>query len=159
LSVNRNIKPDEVVDLFRKNKGSELHHLTGRQYDLLLRLVYTLLHRGKCHVWGSYDEHNQLLAGVIWAFSHQKAIFLFSAVSFHGKELSAMPWMIDQFIEEHSGSPFTLDFEGSNDDNLGRFYAGFGSRKVLYTRIFRNTLPPCLKLPFGIYRFLHSTKK
>ena len=70
-----------------------------------------------------------------------------------------MPWMIDQFIRENAGTSSTLDFEGSNDANLGRFYAGFGSARVTYYRYRRNNLPFLLKVALSFYRWLRSELK
>lgn len=159
LSLSKSVRPDDVVKLFRENKGESLKLLKDEQYDLMLKLVYTLVHKGMCEVWGAYDEHNQLVAGIFWVFSHQKAIFLFSAVSSEGKEQLAMPWMIDQFIRENSGSAVTLDFEGSNDGNLARFYGSFGSKMLHYPRLYKNALPLHMNIALKAYRFLRTLKK
>ena len=54
-----------------------------------------------------------------------------------------MTFLIDQVIRKYAGQSLTLDFEGSDDDNLARFYQGFGSRPVSYPGFsyrFRNPL-------------------
>jgi len=152
FTIVRNLKPEVVVDLFRMNRGRSIQNLGDKQYELLLRLVYGLIFRNQCQVWGVVDSKNEVIAGVIWAYSHQKAIFLFSAVSDEGKKFGAMPFLIDAFIAERSGSSLTLDFEGSNDVNLGRFYASFGSSKVSYYRFSRNDLPLPLRVSLNMYR-------
>ena len=40
-----------------------------------------------------------------------------------------MPFLIDQFIKTSANSSFLFDFEGSNDENLARFYKSFGAHK------------------------------
>ena len=64
--------------------------------------------------------------------SHHRITFLFSGNNAKGKELQAMTFLIDQVIREFAAQPLVLDFEGSDDENLARFYLGFGSRPVLY---------------------------
>jgi hypothetical protein len=58
-----------------------------------------------------------------------------------------MSQLIDSFIRDHSGEEVYLDFEGSMDLNLARFYKGFGSKEVVYLQIRKNNLP-------GIIRWL-----
>ena len=49
--------------------------------------------------------------------------------------------LLDSFIKENSQKNITLDFEGSNDENLARFYKGFGSKECVYLQLRRNRLP------------------
>jgi hypothetical protein len=152
LSLVRSMKPEVVIDLFRINKGSSVKGLKEEQYQLLSRIIYAMISRGLCQVWGAIDDNNQVVGGIIWVYSHQKAIFLFSALSDVGKEKGVMPWMIDLFIKERAGNSVTLDFEGSNDENLGRFYASFGSEKTFYHRLSKNNLPAWMKPLLLLYR-------
>ena len=81
--------------------------------------------------------------GALFLKSHQRITFLFSGNSVAGKETHAMCFLIDQVIREFAGQRLTLDFEGSDDDNLARFYQGFGSVPVTYPAFnyrFRNPL-------------------
>jgi hypothetical protein len=159
LTILQDADPEDIISLFRRFRGKDLHHLAGNQYDLLLRLVKQMIGMGFCEVWGAYDDQKQLHAGVIWAESHQKSVFLFSAVSDQGRKLSAMPALIDAYIRKHAGDKVILDFEGSNDPNLGRFYASFGSRLVIYPRIVRNSLPYLLRKLVESLRSIRSVIK
>ncbi len=152
LSLVKNVRPEEVVTLFRENRGKQFGHLRNEQYAVLLRLIYAGIHKGIAQVWGVYDAHNELCAGVVWLFSHQDAIFLFSGLSETGRSNGAMPFLVDNFIREHAGRQLTLDFEGSNDEGLARFYGGFGSEKVSYCRIVINRLPLWLRASLSVWR-------
>jgi len=159
LTIVQNIRPEEVIELFRLNKGLELTHLNNAQYAFIQRIAYESIHRGIGEIWGAYDEFNQLAAGILWVRSHGKAIFLFSAVSAEGKKLHAMPWLIDAFIKENAGKPITLDFEGSNDPGLARFYSSFGAKKVIYQQFVRNSLPSLLRIALKIWQITRSEVK
>lgn len=156
LLLSKGIKPDEVVKLFRNGSGKEYKHLGDKQYALLLRLVYACISKGMARVWGVYDRHNELCAGVIWVFSHQKAVFLFSGLSDKGRHNSAMPFLVDHFIRENAGSRLTLDFEGSNKEGLARFYAGFGSSRQLYSRLVMNRLPLAVRIALPVVRRIRN---
>lgn len=152
LTISKHLRPEEIISLFRANKGQELTHLSNKQYVIIQRIAYESMHKGIGEIWGAYDEHNQLIAAILWISSHQKSIFLFSALSETGKKLNAMPWLIDSFIKQNAGMPLTLDFEGSNMEGLARFYSSFGAKKVIYQRYVKNSLPKHLRIVLKIWR-------
>lgn len=141
LTLVKNIRPEVVVDLFRNNRGSSIRHLKDPDYLRLKRIAYAAMHKGKADVWGITDEMNQFVAGAFFLHSHNKAVFLFSGLSREGRNLSAMPFLIDLFIREHAGRHITFDFDGSNDPNLARFYKSFGSNECWYQRLYLDRLP------------------
>lgn len=154
-NLNRNLKkaannklqmvlsnqPEPVIKLFRKNRGAELANLKERDYKTLTVLMYQAIHRGKAQVMNVMNEHNELCAGAYFIESNNKVIFLFSGLSEDGKEVSAMPFLMDSFIRQNAGKNITLDFEGSNDANLARFYKSFGSIECVYPQVKINRLP------------------
>lgn len=159
LSMAKHIRPEEIISLFRNNKGQELKHLSDKQYDLIQRIAYECIYKGIGEIWGAYDEFNQLVAGVLWVTSHQKSVFLFSALSGDGKQLNAMPWLIDSFIRENAGKPMTLDFEGSNNAGLARFYSSFGAKRVIYQSYECNYLPMLHRIALKIWRISRNYLK
>lgn len=58
-----------------------------------------------------------------------------------GRPLGAGHFLIDRLIEEFSGRPLILDFEGSVIPSIARFYAGFGAQAEQYPLIRWNDLP------------------
>lgn len=159
LTLAKHVRPEEVISLFRANKGQDLKHLDDSQYTLIQRIAYESIHKGIGEMWGAYDEFNQLVAGVLWVNSHQKAIFLFSALSEAGRKLNAMPWLIDTFIRQHAGKPLKLDFEGSNNEGLARFYSSFGAKTIIYLRYVRNSLPVPFRIALKIWRLIRVQLK
>ena len=160
LTLAKHVRPEEIIALFKANKGQELKHLNDNQYMLIHRIAYESIYKGTGEIWGAYDNFIQLVAGILWVTSHKKAIFLFSALSESGKKLNAMPWLIDSFIMQNAGKPLTLDFEGSNNEGLARFYSSFGAKRVMYQRFFKNTLPFPLRIVLNIWRLtrMHINK-
>ncbi|MEI8047144.1 MAG: hypothetical protein WCI92_07180 [Bacteroidota bacterium] len=152
LTIAKHVSPEEIIQLFKSNKGQELKHLGDKQYIMIQQIACESINRGMGEIWGACDEHNQLVAAILWVTSHQKAIFLFSALSARGKSLNAMPWLIDAYIRQNCPKPLTLDFEGSNNEGLARFYSSFGANRVVYQRFFRNTLPLPLRSVLKTWR-------
>lgn len=153
LQIFEHCRPEELIQVFKENRGKTLKNLTIEEYDLIQRIAYTLIHTGQGEIWGIYDEYNQLCAAVLWAVHNDRRIFLFSALSETGKQNNAMPFLIDQYIQRHAGENFFLDFEGSNDDGLARFYSSFGSEEETYFRFTQ------YRMPYGISHVAKWLKK
>ena len=83
-----------------------------------------------------------------------KVIFLFSALNENGRAQSAMFYIVDNFIRQNAEKPLVLDFEGSNDEDIARFYKGFGSKKNTYFHIKSNNLPYLVNHFHSIYKRL-----
>jgi len=145
LSVSKNVKPEDIINMFKENRGSQIKNLSDDDYQKLRRLTYQGIYKGLIQTYGVYSEKNELCAGAFFTRSKKKMIFHFSGLNKEGKEKNAMPFLIDAFIKEHAQNHLTLDFEGSNDLNLARFYKSFGSVKCTYPHILINNLPIVIK--------------
>lgn len=152
ISISSNIKPEDIVTMFRQNKGKQFSHLRDHDYRKFIRLAYECIVNNKAICYGAYTAQNSLCAGAIVVFSHRKAVFLFSSTNEIARENSAMFLLIDHFIQDLSGNHLTLDFEGSNDLNLARFYKSFGSVRIKYPGLRFNRLPLPVKFLAGIYK-------
>jgi hypothetical protein len=156
LTITKNIKPDEIIELFKTNRGRNIKNLKTEHYHKLKKIAYMGIYKGLIQTYGVYSRHNQLVAGAIFVKSKSKMIFLFSGLSAEGKELHAIAFLLDSFIREHSQFHLTLDFEGSNEPNLARFYKGFGSSLCTYPHIKFNRLPMFIRLGVSIMKRLRQ---
>lgn len=157
LSLMKNIKPEAVIDLFRNNRGKQLGKWNDRHYQKLKHLMYSAMYKGKGFVYGVFTENNQLCAGAFFIKSNNRLVFLFSGADNTAKETGAMTFLIDSVIRDYTPSKLVLDFEGSNDNNLARFYSGFGAKPTEYTGLIINRLPILLKHFFSIYKAIKKT--
>jgi hypothetical protein len=146
LSKVKGIKPESLIQLFRDNKGKVVKKWGETEYQRLHRLMYMAIYKGRGLVYGIFGEHNQLCAGAFFLKSHNRLIFLFSATNQLGKQNAAMTFLIDSVIQEFSPGKMVLDFEGSNDKNLARYYKGFGAKEVEYCRLRINKLNKVLNI-------------
>ncbi|MDP4267313.1 MAG: hypothetical protein Q8880_07760 [Bacteroidota bacterium] len=146
LKICRNSTPEEVIELFRRNasniKGLEVNN---KVYAVLKKLIYALILHGHAHIWTTLTSNDVLCGGAFFVQSNNKIIFLFSATDNFGKENGAMSFLISSFIKENSMRNLVLDFEGSNIENLARFYSGFGAKKCTYLHLQRYDFPYCFK--------------
>jgi hypothetical protein len=145
LEITGEITFQDVISLFRQNRGSEIKNLTTKDYSVFEKLLAAAEERGILEIKSVLNSSGKLLAGAIFIRSYHSYIFLFSATNAEAKETGAMSTIIDSFIHDHNGENKYLDFEGSMDPNLARFYKSFGSKEVVYLQIRRNTLPHLLR--------------
>ncbi|MDD5571918.1 MAG: hypothetical protein PHD97_12280 [Bacteroidales bacterium] len=144
LTINDSANPEEIINLFRKNRGKQIKNLKDNDYENLKSLIDIIQKKGKGQVWAAYKE-NELCAGIFFVESNNKVIFLFSGSGQTARETGAMSFIIDKFIEKNAQRNLILDFAGSNNENLARFYKGFGSKECSYLQIRKNNLPWFIK--------------
>ena len=145
LSLNKDISPQKVIELFRNNRGKDVKHWGDREYERLLELIETAVSRESCFLCGAVDVDGELIAGAVFMCSHDRIIFLFSGNDETKKNKHAMTFLIDNVIREFSETQFVFDFEGSDNEGLARFYKGFGGKEVFYPEIRSNNFKGLFK--------------
>ncbi len=141
VTIKTDIQPENIIKIFRENRGRDIKTLQDKDYLVLERLIKTCLKKGEAEIWGVNTKEGELCVGVFFIRSYKRFIFLFSGTNKQARENGAMSLLIDTFIREHSQRDLIFDFEGSNDVNLARFYKSFGSKKRIYFQLNINKLP------------------
>ena len=133
LRLVKGVPMETVIALFRKDRGVSVSHWGDAEYQRLLRLSETALTSSNAFIYGIQSSYKQdIICCAFFIKSLDRITFLFSGNSPEGKNTHAMTFLIDQVIREYAGSETVLDFEGSDDLQLARFYQGFGSDPVAY---------------------------
>jgi hypothetical protein len=141
LSIRRKIDPDDLITLFKENYGRNEVSVKFLQYNTLRVLMNYCLHNTFSLTMGAYLPDNKLCAGIFFLHDRDRIIYHFAATDQNARENGAMFLLIDIFIKEHAGQPIILDFEGSADPNVARFYKGFGAKETGFDEILINHLP------------------
>lgn len=138
LKINQ---PDisEVISLFKNDRGLKVERMKNESFELLRRLYSALKQKGISYIRGVSDG-SQTICGGIFIQTEYRIIFLFSGNTVIGKSSGAMSFLIDSVIQENSNKKIILDFEGSNDLGLARYYSSFGSIEHVYLHLKKNTL-------------------
>ena len=134
----------ELIRLFRANRGRSVATLGAREYALLEKIAEEASRRGLLTLTG-IRSGAKLLAGACFLESNRESIFFFSAVGEEGKKSGAMSAVIDRHIRSYDGPALVLDFEGSMDKNLSRYYKSFGAHEIVYLHFQSNRLPRLLR--------------
>jgi hypothetical protein len=151
LFIARHGRPETIIETFRENRGSLLKSFSEKDYQVLTHLIYSGIHRGLVKIYSAYTRENNFCAGIIFYRSHNKVILLFSGSTAISRDNGAMFLLVDSFISDHAGQKLVLDFEGSSNKSLARFYSGFGSKECVFLQIRMNRLPIFLKPAFKLY--------
>jgi hypothetical protein len=122
--------------------------LGDKEYDLLEKIVEQAYNRKEIEILYTRNQAGEVTAGAVFLYSYSSYIFLFSATSKEARESGSMSLIIDHFIEKHQSQDKVLDFEGSMNDDLSRYYRSYGSQEIVYLQITRNTLP----IPFRWFK-------
>lgn len=123
----------EIISLFRENRGASIAHWGDAEYARLSHLTESAKASGNAFVYGVKSlNDNEIICGALFMKSHNRITFLFSGNNALGKESQAMTFLIDHVVREYAGQHLVLDFEGSDDENLARFYHGFGADPIMY---------------------------
>ena len=152
LQVVEAADPSVIIELFRKNRGKEIKHWGDKEYNRLLNLVEVAKNHNHCLVLAAQDADNQIIAGSFFMISHNKTVFLFSGSDESNKENHGLTFLLDYVIEKYSGTPNILDFEGSDNDGLARFYKGFGGEEKYYQELRFNRLNKISNFALKIFK-------
>ncbi|MBU3928245.1 MAG: hypothetical protein KKB74_10605 [Bacteroidetes bacterium] len=154
LTLMKGVGHEEIITLFRNHRGRGMTKWRDEHYQTLSRLMYTAIYQGQGVTYGVYSERNELISGAFFLNNKQKLVFLFSGTNAEGRSSSALTFLIDSVIKEYSPGKMILDFEGSNNVNLARFYAGFDAKLTHYYRLKLNRLSPVGNLLFKVAAML-----
>ena len=153
LQLVTTVIPYHVVALFRDNRGALLDKWGDAEYDVLTHLAKVAQKRNAAFMLGVSEKGvGQLLCAAIFMKTKDRITFLFSGLTEEGKQRQAMTYLLDQVIQKHSCQPMTFDFEGSDDDNLARFYLGFGGKETKYPSYCFNRLSPIGKALLKLWK-------
>ena len=145
VDIRRKVEPDELIALFRDNYGRKEGKLKFRDYETIRKLMTHCLKNGKGLILGAYLPDGRLCAAVFFLLDPDRIIFHFAASDTLARETGAMFCLVDKIIREHAEKKTTLDFEGSNDANVARFYKSFGAKECNYSMVRINHLPRAIQ--------------
>ncbi|MDF1560837.1 MAG: hypothetical protein P1P83_11635 [Bacteroidales bacterium] len=135
------VKPQEVIALFRSNIGKRAGVIRETSYKRLQALMDHCLETGKGSILGVRSPKGKLLWGVFCIYYRSRITMLFTAGSRKSRELRTAYHVIDNIIRMDAESNMTLDFAGSSVPSIALFMKSFGGTKTIYYRLYRNTLP------------------
>jgi hypothetical protein len=138
LNYVEGITLEEFFSLKQKNLVVKIPRKTIQKLKSII--AYSQF-KGFGEIAGVYSPGNVLCAAVFFLRWKDRIIYMNAVSSAEGKELRAMFFLIDRFLESCSDKNLTLDFEGSMIPGVARFFEGFGATPETYYRMNVNRLP------------------
>ena len=136
--------PSDVITLFKYARGAKLGTFKENDYKRFEAVVNAATQNNNAFTRGVY-LNQRLISGAVFLKFKNRIIFLFSGTSKIGKEKGALFFLLDSIIKDYAKSGFILDFEGSKNNGLARFYKGFGAVEQNYRFLKINNLPNILR--------------
>ncbi len=153
LQLTNMVVPNQVVALFTANRGALLDKWGDAEYARLTALTEKAINYNHAFILGVTEEgFEELVCAAIFMKTAKRITFLFSGQNQAGKDRQAMTFLLDQVIQNHANQPVVFDFEGSDDDNLARFYLGFGGQEVKYPSYTYNRFSPMGKALLKVWK-------
>jgi hypothetical protein len=140
LVLDKEFDENKTIQLFQKNRGAELEVFDDGDYSMFKKIIDAARAKLKLTSWG-VSVGGVVAAGALFIESHGRYVFLFSGQNDVGRANQALTYLIDQFIESHINQEMILDFEGSSNPDLARYYKGFGGVEEKYITCKINRLP------------------
>ncbi len=119
--------------------------ISPKELDRLKSIIAFGQYKGIGKIYGVYSAGNELCAAVYFCRYESRITYMNAVSDMKGKELGAMPFLIDNFIQQNAGKNLVLDFEGSMVAGIARFFKGFGAYPETYFQLKYNRLPLPLK--------------
>lgn len=146
VEVKQSYSPELILKAYLENKAKEVgSSMSDTEQNYLRVIVNEGIEQDLVTLLEAYSNDGDFLGGAVFVKSYSRYLFLFSGLTENGKSQGAMFAVINSFISSHSGEAMILDFEGSNDDGVARFYQGFGGISTTYYRMRLNNLPKLIR--------------
>ena len=135
-----NITPDEIINMFIRNKGKEINGIKVRDYQRLKTLMNFCTINKKGRLIGVRDGRKKLIFGIFLIEIPGIKTILFVANTHQSRERRIGYFVINELIKKYSSTKTILDFAGSSIPSVASFYESFGCNKIPFYRIYRNRL-------------------
>ena len=153
LQIVENIDIRKIIRLFRENRGVSVGVWGDEEYATLISLAESAQRRNAAFTLGVTEKGpDELVCGALFMQTESRVTFLFSGNSDRGKDVQAMTFLLDRTLQRFANHPVTFDFEGSDDDNLARFYLGFGGEEKRYPAYTYNIMSPMGKVLLNLWK-------
>ena len=141
IEIERDIKPYEIVKLFRENKGKRIRGIKHGDYQRLSDLMEFCTNNDKGRILGIRDSAKKLIYGIFITEVKGRKTMLFVANSQESRRKRFGYHIVSELIKESAGTGTTLDFAGSSIPSIASFMESFGSKSIPFYRNYCNRLP------------------
>jgi hypothetical protein len=134
------ITPDEIIDLFIRNKEKEIRGIKVRDYQRLNNLMNFCLKNKKGRIIGVRAAKRRLIFGIFLVETHGNKTLLFIVNTRESRTKRIGYFVVNELIRTYSSTRTILDFAGSSVPSIASFMESLGCVNVPFYKIYRNRL-------------------
>jgi hypothetical protein len=138
--IVNDITPDQLIDLFIRNKGKEIKGIKSDDYLRLRNLMNYCLKNKKGRIIGARSGRKDIVYGSFIVETKGNITLLLVVNTHQSRERRIGYYVVNEIIKEFSSTHTRLDFAGSSIPSIASFMESFGSIKVPFYRIYQNRL-------------------
>jgi hypothetical protein len=138
--IVQDITTDELIELFKSNKGSEIKGIKPRDYQRLNTLMNFCIKNKKGRITGVRASKKRLIYGIFMVEIKGNKTMLLVVNTPQSREKRIGYYVVNELIKESASTRTILDFAGSSIPSIASFMESFGSVNVPFYRIYRNRL-------------------
>lgn len=127
----RMLESDAIPELIRLKKASIRIKLSGKVYKRMVDLMKAAMDRNHGFLCGVFDK-DALISSAFILKSYDRLVYLIAAKSEAAEKNGAAHFLLYNLIKELSLKHDKLDFEGSDQKGVARFFKSFGSKEENY---------------------------
>jgi hypothetical protein len=141
ITVTIKEEADEVIDLFIRNKASEISQLKKMDHSLLLCAFNNMQKKGNAFAMIAKTPGGITCAGILVFVYGNIFTYYFGTAEREYKRSGAMSLILWEALKTANNSGYAVfDFEGSMIESIERFFRGFGAVPVPYLNISKKRL-------------------
>lgn len=132
LSFVSSLSAEEFMDFYRQHVNRKKEDVSDKHFIHLQKLIQTLQKQEAVHFPAALLPDGTVVASILLINAPPRKIALINCASEEGKKHGAAHYLFSKVIEQASSGSYTLDFEGSSQPGVARFYEGFGATPETY---------------------------
>lgn len=140
LHFEKSTIPENFIQQFRSAFKNNAPFLSQWHQGKFQQLIQDAVFNSKAYSTLVRDEEQKLLSMAIWVDTGIDLVYLKGFSTPEGKARNAMALNIDKVIQENFSTRELLDFGGSNQEGIARFFEGFGAKNMHYVQITKSPL-------------------
>ena len=134
LMYSEDVNTEDIITLFKNNRGRDKRiHLKQSDYQLLKEMSDLATSRSLLDKIAVRNQEGDIVAAALFLKDCERIWFWFSGRSEKHAKTGAMFFLINEYIKKHTESSWILDFNGSMNEQIARFYRGFGGEKYEFS--------------------------
>jgi len=143
--ITETVASEDIVNLFKKNKGRQLKEIKASDY-VRLHNIMEAANENNCGIsLGVTNKNNDLIAAAFFIKSNHRILFLKGSANKEGKASGAMYLIIDSILRNYALKADFFDFGGSSLESIASFNHNFGAKNCVYLQVKKNSLPYIIK--------------